>query len=235
MSTFLESVNRVLLISGVISGDDTELTSFSDTQHVETMNLAKIAIQSTLTYVIAEKLIPYEETEGEIVTVSGTRVYSLPADFVRFSGKNPFLLKLSGTGGTSENTIVMRYPGGENRLKRHILDYKDQSGTPNYWYDVDATTKKIGLYQVPDTTGVYYGFQYEKDISVTSEANTLPFHSTTEDYAFLDMAARYFYYLFSKQPIEQVFQDPIFKMGHQSLSQLMQTTYAVNKYGYSYQ
>ena len=235
MSTFLDGVNRVLLINGVIAGDDDNLTSFSDNQHKETMNLAKIAIQSCLTYLISERLIPYEETSGEISTTASTRVYSLPADFIRFVGKNPFLLELSGSGGTSQNRTVNMYPGGEERLRRQVLDYKDQTGTPNWFYFVDDTTKKIGLYQVPNTTGTYYGFQYEKDVSVTSEADTLPFHNTQEDYAFLDMAARYFYYLFSKQPIAEIFIDPIFKMANTSLVHLMTGAYPSGKYGYTYQ
>ena len=233
-TTFLGGVNRVLKINGIIQGDDDAVTSFSDTQHKETVNLAQIAIQSTLTYLIANKLIPYEVADGEITTVASTRVYSLPADFIRFKGKFPFLLELKSSGGASNNRTVSKYPGGEEKLKRHILDYKNQEGTPNWFYDVNAITKQIGLYQVPNDVR-YYGFQYEKDISVTSEANELPFHNAQEDFAFLDMAARYFYYLFSKAPIEQVFLDPIFKMANNSLMELVKTYYSPNKYGNRYQ
>jgi len=233
MTSFVDSVSRILRVNGVIQGDDDSITSFADTQHKETLNLAKIAIQSTLTYLVAEKIIPYEEAEGEIVTVSGTRVYSLPTDFIRFAGKNPFLLELSGTGGTSNNRTVSMYPGGENKLKREVLDYKDQSGTPNWFYFVDATTKKIGMYQVPDSA-VYYGFQYEKDVFVTSESDTLPFHNTQEDFAFLDMASQYFFYLYGKQPIQNIFDDPIFKMANTSLIHLMKGSYPAMKYGRSY-
>lgn len=234
MSSFLDGVNRVLKVSGVIQGDDDDLASFSDTQHKETMNLAQIAIQSSLTFLVSEKLIPYEETLGEISTTSGTRVYSLPTDFIRFTGKHPFLLKVDGSGGSSENRTVNLYPGGEDRLKRNVLDYKDSQGEPNWFYMIDSTTKQIGLYQVPNTTGEYYEFQYEKDVFVTSESDTLPFHNMQEDYAFLDMASRYFYYLFTKAPIEEVFLDPIFKMAHTSLINLMKGVYATGKYGHSY-
>ena len=233
MTDFLGGVNRVLRINGVIQGDDDALASFSDTQHKETMNLAKIAIQSTLTYLVSAKLIPYEEAEGEIVTVASTRTYTLPSDFIRFVGKNPFLLELSGSGGTSQNRVINMYPGGEDRLKREVLDYKDQSGTPNWFYFIDTTTKQIGLYQVPDAA-TYYGFQYEKEVFVTAEANTLPFHNTQEDYAFLDMAARYYHYLFTNEPITSIFDDPIFKVANTSLIQLMKGSYPAMKYGRSY-
>ncbi len=46
--TFLEAVNRVLRMEGIILGDDDDLTSFSDTQHAATQSMARIAIQSQL-------------------------------------------------------------------------------------------------------------------------------------------------------------------------------------------
>jgi len=233
-TTFLGGVNRVLKINGIIQGDDDDVATFTDTQHKETMNLAQIAIQSTLTYLIANKTIPYELGEGEFVTVASTRVYTLPTDFIRFRSKYPFLLELTGSGGTSNNRTISRYPGGEDRLKRHILDYKDQEGTPNWFYDVNSTTKQIGLYQVPNDAR-YYGYQYDKDVSVTSESDLLPFHNVQEDFAFLDMAGRYFYYLFSKEPITNIFDDPVFKIANTSLMELIKTFYSPMKYGRSYQ
>jgi len=43
MSSFLDVVNRVLRINTVIGADDDNLTTFDDTQHVATLQIAKIA------------------------------------------------------------------------------------------------------------------------------------------------------------------------------------------------
>jgi len=113
MTTFLDGVNRVLRENTILAGDDADLTSFSDTQHKATMELAKISIQSTLTALVAEKMIPYEITDGNITYVTGQRTYSLPDDFIRFADEDPFLLELSGS--VSANIYVPKYPGGEER------------------------------------------------------------------------------------------------------------------------
>ena len=225
MTTFLDGVNRVLRENTILAGDDADLTSFSDTQHKATMELAKISIQSTLTALVAEKMIPYEITDG---------TYSLPDDFIRFADEDPFLLELSGS--VSANIYVPKYPGGEERLSAVVLDYRSQTGSPVYFYEVKGTTKKIGLFQVPDSNknGTVTRFRYEKSVFVTSEADVLPFHTTQESYTFLSMAARYFRYLNANQPVGEIEDDPVYKANKGSLMNLIKITRPSTKYGYEY-
>lgn len=58
---FLSAVNRVLRTNNIIRGDDDAITTFSDTQHNATLNLALIAIQDELTETVADRLISYEK------------------------------------------------------------------------------------------------------------------------------------------------------------------------------
>lgn len=234
MATFIDTVNRVFRINSVIGGDDDDITTFSDSQHVATLQLAKIAIQSTLTELVTDRLIPYEETDGTITLVTDQRVYALPADFVRFKGEKPFLLKLSG--GVSDNITVVQYPGGEEALRASILDYRNQSGEPHWWYEINSSTKQIGFYQVPDSSvnGVSYRFPYEKSVYVTAAADTMPFHNEQESDAFADMAARRFQFLFTKQPIEGLERDSVYTVGKTNLMNLMRKTNPTRKYGYAY-
>ena len=81
MSTFLDMVNRVLRNNTILAGDDDDLTSFAETQHRATMLLAQQAIQSTLTELSADKLLPVEYTDGTITYVADQRLYNLPPDF----------------------------------------------------------------------------------------------------------------------------------------------------------
>lgn len=235
MATFIDTVNRVFRINSVIGGDDDDITTFSDAQHVATLQLAKIAIQSTLTELVTDRLIPYEEADGTITLVTDQRVYALPSDFIRFKGERPFLLKLDGSNN-SDNITVIKYPGGEEQLRRSILDYREQSGEPHWWYEIESTTKQIGLYQVPDSSvnGVSYRFPYEKSVYVTLSVDTMPFHNEQEADAFADMAARRFQFLFTKQPIEGLERDSVYAAGKTNLINLMRQTNPTRKYGYSY-
>lgn len=235
MTTFVEGVNRVLRENTILAGDDDDITSFSDVQHKATLMLAKIAIQNTLTGLVGDHLIPYEEADGTITYVSGTRVYSLAGDFVRFVGQKPFLLELDGSSNSANITVGM-YPGGEDKLSRDVLDYRSQSGSPIYFYEVKGTTKQIGLYQVPDDSknGVVARYRYEKSVYVTAEGDTLPFHTTQEDHAFLAMASRYFRYLNANEPIGNIDDDPVFKANKTSLMHLMAVRRPNNRYGYDY-
>ena len=234
MATFLDSVNRIMRINTIIGADDDDLTTFDDTQHVATLQIAKIAIQSTLTELTSDRIIPYEEADGTISTTSGTRLYALPADFVRFKGEKPFLLKLDGSNN-SENITVNEYPGGEEKLRRQILDYREQPGEARWFYQVESSTKQIGLYQVPDTTDIVYRFPYEKSIYVTVAADTMPFTTQQEADAFADMAARRFQFIFTSQPIEGLEFDSVYNSGKVNLINLLRRTNPIGSYGYNYQ
>jgi len=235
MSTFLDVVNRVLRINTVIGADDDDLTTFDDTQHVATLQIAKIAIQSTLTELTSDRIIPYEEADGTITVATGTRLYALPADFIRFKGENAFLLKLDGSNN-SENITVGEYPGGEEKLRRQILDYREQPGEPRWFYQVMSSTKQIGLYQVPDSSvdGVIYRFPYEKSVYVSVAADTMPFTTQQESDAFSDMAARRFQFMFTSQPIEGLERDSVYAVGKANLMNLLRRTNPSGSYGYTY-
>jgi len=236
MSTFLQVVNRVLRINTVIGADDDDLTTFDDTQHVATLQIAKIAIQSTLTELTSDRIIPFEEADGTITVATGARLYALPADFIRFKGEKPFLLKLDGSSN-SENITVNEYPGGEEKLRRQILDYREQPGEPRWFYQIMSSTKQIGLYQVPnsDVNGVVYRFPYEKSVYVTVAADIMPFTTQQESDAFTDMAARRFQFMFTSQPIEGLERDSVYATGKANLMSLLRRTNPTGAYGYTYQ
>ena len=235
MATFLDVVNRVLRINTVIGADDDDLTTFDDTQHVATLQIAKIAIQSTLTELTSDRIIPYEEADGTITALDGQRVYDLPVDFIRFKGEKPFLLKLD-SNSNSENIAVNEYPGGEEKLRRSILDYREQPGEPMWFYQIMSSTKQIGLYQVPnaDINNVVYRFPYEKSIYVSLAADIMPFTTQQESDAFADMAARRFQFMFTSQPIEGLERDTVYAVGKTNLMNLLRRTNPVGAYGYTY-
>ena len=235
MATFIDGVNRVLRNNTIIAHDDDDLTTFTDTQHKSSSYLARQAIQDTITELSADKLLPLEEATDTITLLESIRVYSLASDFVRFQGEAPFFLELDGSGN-SANRVIHPYPGGRDRLRREVLDYKSVEGTPNYFYHPTSSTKQVAFYQIPNSSynNVQLSYDYEKSVYPTSEADTLPFVNDQESHAFLSMASRRFQFLFAKQPIDDLEKDALYRAAKASLLNLTKDCYPNTRYGYDY-
>ena len=82
----LEAVTRILRQNAILRGDTDAPASFSDTNHNASMQLAIMAIQDEVAYLVADKLIPYEKTSDTITLSPSTRTYSLDSTFVNFYG-----------------------------------------------------------------------------------------------------------------------------------------------------
>lgn len=202
--TFLQALNRLLRSESIIRGDDDDVVLFSDTNHAATINLAKIAIQNELTHLTAFDFVPYEESQSTITMAEGTRTYILNSKFVRFIGQ-PVLLKEDGSGN-SDNVYIYPYPGGEKDLRISIPDYQETKGGVSYFYTTGGTSKKIGVFNVPDATeaGTVYRYYYEKDVSVSTETDNIPLITESEANTFVEIAARRFKYLFSTPEVRDV-------------------------------
>lgn len=189
--TFLGAVTRILQLCGHIRGDTDAPTSFTDTAHNSTMSIAQIAVQDELTNLAADRLIPYEKASTSISLTGSTRIYTLPGDFISFYGVAHFY-------DSTDNRLILEFPGGQEQLQLIDYRYKTTEGTPNYWYWEPASTKKVGFYQVPNSTydGRSLSYDYESSILVSSSSDTMPFHNTEEANTFCVMAGRRFKFLF---------------------------------------
>lgn len=223
--TFLDAVNRVLRASGILRGDDDALANFASTQHNAAMNIAIVALQSELSDLLADRLIPYEKAAASITTVAGTRTYALADDFVRFFGQMPFLY--------DGNVQIFEYRGGVDALRHAVLDYATHSGTPAYWYYENTTSKQIGLFPVPQSA-VTWAYDYERDITLSSATDTLPFHSTREGEAFADMALPRFKRMLTRGPLEGLRNDPDRMEARARLANMIRHTAPNTRYGARY-
>lgn len=188
--TFLECVNRILRKTAIIRGDTDEITTFSDTQHNASLNLAIVAVQDEIARLTAERLIPYErQTSGTVTLAASTRTYSLASDFTRFYGTPHFY-------DSDGNRQIYEYPGGLEALQTEYYTYATDSGDPNWFYMEPTSTKKVGFFQVPSSgeAGKILTYEYEGSVLVDSVSDTIPFHNTEEAYMFTEMAARRFKY-----------------------------------------
>jgi hypothetical protein len=227
--TFLNAVNRILRANSILKGDDDALTSFSQTQHAATLEIAKVAIQDELVELTVDRLVPLERTSGTIITSSGVRTYSLSTDFIQFWGAAPFLYN------SSSNRQIYQFPGGEEALAISVFDYTSQTGDPAWWYFVGATSKQIGLYQVPN--GVYnYTYQYERSVMVETANDDIPFHDYEQVYAFTACAGRRFKFMFENvRNVDGILaQDPAYLSAKARLVRLLTGQNPKGNYGFQY-
>lgn len=241
---FVNAVNRVLLQTGIISGDDDELDSFSDTTLANVSKKAQIAIQDELADLFSDKVFPYEQTQGFITLVEGQRTYSLDTNFRRFQDERPYLLQVDAatSTGASENVRIPEYPGGEEHLRRIVLDYRDTQGPPGWFYRVGGTSYQLGLYPVPDSSvnGDIYRYDFERSRTVTNASDTIPLISVEAANALVEAASRRFQYM-RLEPAEQkalfpqgLSADPQMQQARARLMEFARITHPIESYGRKY-
>jgi len=230
MSTFIDGVNRLLRINTIISGDDDDITTFSDTQHAADISLAQIAIQSEIAELVSDRLISYEKDSATITLLTGVRTYGLETGFIRFYGRNPSFYD------STDNIRIYEYPGGEDYLKDTDFQYQTTQGGPRFWYWVDSTSKTVGFYNVPIASynNRSLSYDFETSVMVSNSTDTMPFHNIEEFYAFSDLAARRFKFLITKQPVGELTKDATYSNAKSRLYALMRSTNPKSWYGNRY-
>lgn len=230
--TFLELVNRMFRQNGILRGDTDAISSFSDTQHNASTQIAVIAAQNELTDLVADNLIPAErKTTGSITTVAGQRTYSLPADFRRFYG-------YAHLYEAADNRQLYEYSGGLPKLQLDYYDYATQEGEPNWWYFEPTSGKMIGFFQVPDAPETFT-FDYEGSVMISTVSDNLPFSADEESYAFSEMAGRRFKYMFEDvnnqaDIVAVLMADQTYRRAKARLAALLRGRNPVRSYGYVY-
>ncbi len=160
-TTFLEGVNQVLRIAGIIGSDNESVISFSDTQHAEAVQKAKLAIKDEYAYLLADFNLPQNKFKLDVAMIAGQRAYKILS---RVHGDSDNLARLYNTkpkiyiveNGSVIDTTLSYYSGGEEQLQKDFPRYRTQQGTPTHYYfashDIsNESTMRIGLYQVPTT------------------------------------------------------------------------------------
>jgi len=226
--TLLEAVNRIFRTNGIIKGDDDAITTFSDVAHNAATQLAIIAAQDELNDLVSDNVIPYEVTQGTITTTASTRTYALASDFVRFYGHSRLYR-------AAANRPLYEWPGGRESLMHTFWTYETEQGEPNWWYLEPTTTKRIGLYQVPNAAYIYT-YDYEKSVAVSVASDVLPFHSDPEAQAFTQAAGRRFKALFEENsdPASFILKDPTYTTARTRLMGLMKGRNPYTRYGALY-
>lgn len=228
---FIDAVNRILRINGMIRGDTDILLTFSDTNHNSTFQLAQIAIQDEISELSSRGLLPYQHTaQASISLVNGTRTYSFPSGFIQMWGDPPFFFDTVG------QFQLFEYPGGEDQLRNDVVLYRTQTGTPLWWYLELGTTQKVSFYPVPDSTvdGRSLTYDYSASVNVLNATDPLPVPTTDQQYAFCDVAQRRFKFIFEGKTDLPLDQDPMYREARARLYALIKGKQPSTKYGYVY-
>jgi hypothetical protein len=233
--TFLESVVRIFRSLAIIRGDTDAPSSFSSTQLNAELQVAQIAIQNELINLVSMRMIPKErKTTGSITLVAGTAEYDLASDFLRLFGKAHF-------HDNTNHFDIFEYPGGLPALQLSDQYYATNRGNPNWFYFAPQSTtyKKVGFYSVPQAAATIQ-YDYEASVLVSSESNSLPFHTDEESYSFTDMAARRCKYMLEDVKAEAdiamiLEKDQSYKTARAMLYKLLRIDNPSSRYGAVYQ
>jgi len=229
--TFLNCVNRILQLNGLIRGDTDLLTGFTDQNHASTAAIAQIAVQTEITELSSKGELPYQhKTSGSITLATSTRTYSFPTDFVQLWGDPPFIYD------ATQNTQLLQYQGGENQLRNDILTYRTDPGAPFFWYFELGTSQQVSFYPVPDSSvnGRALTFDYSASVNVSNSSDTMPLATTDQQYAFTEMAARRFKFLYEGKVDIPMDSDPVYREARSRLFALLKWKQPAKRYGKVY-
>lgn len=228
---FIDCVNAMLRINGIIRGDTDPLTTFSDTNHNSTSQIAQIAVQQEIAQLTARGLLPYQhKTNGTLTMATATRSYALPSDFIQLWGEPPFFYD------PIAQFQVLQFPGGEDNLRDTIMTYRTDAGYPLWWYFELGTTQQVSFYPVPDAqrNGLVLDFDYSAAVNVVNSTDTIPLSTTDQQSVFTMMAARRFKFLYEGKVDQPVEDDAVYREARAGLFALIKGKQPATKYGSIY-
>lgn len=228
---FIDCVNRILRINGMIRGDTDTIATFADTAHNSSSQIAQIAIQQEITELSSRGKFPQQhKITSTLSMVTNQRTYSLPSDFIQLWGDVAFFYD-----GVAQFTIL-QYPGGENKLRTDILTYRTDPGYPLWFYFELSSTQQVSFYPVPDAqrNGLSLAFDYSASVNVSNSTDLIPLQTTDQLYAFTDMAARRFKFLFEGKVDIPIGQDEVYREARSRLFALLGWKQPSTRYGKIY-
>lgn len=168
--SLLDCVNQTMIRLKQIQGDQGLLTTLTDSSRQIWIDIAVQVINEGIDTLYDASSIPKpsELSETNITLTLNEREYTLPTDMVQ--------LRWPGLDETN-GMFIYSYPGGYAQLR------KDQprpdtgyEGTPIYGV-INPSNDKLRLDPRPtaEDVGKVYIFEYDKDLSLTLAADTVPF------------------------------------------------------------
>lgn len=168
--SLLEATNETLKRLKMIQGDQDVLTTLTDSSRQIWIDITVQVINEGIDtlYDASNIAKPLEMTETPITLTLNEREYALPTDLVQ--------LRWPGLDETN-GMFITEYPGGYAQMRidqpRPDTGYE---GTPIYGV-INPSNGKLRFDHRPtaEDVGDIYIFEYDKDLSMTLAADTVPF------------------------------------------------------------
>lgn len=166
--TLLNSTNEILKRVGLIAGDAGLLTSLTDSARQPAIDVAVQVVNEGIDelYSASQVAKPNGQGEGTITLATADRSYALAAGMVRL--RWPMVDK-------TNTQFLHQYPGGYNAMLLGDPE-QDDTGLPVY-AAINPVNGELHLDRAPTSVenGRIYTYQYEKDVSLSLAADTVPF------------------------------------------------------------
>lgn len=169
--TLLNAVNDMFKMANIIAGDADSLTSLTDSARQGDIDYCVIALNQVIDelYTSDRDPSPSQQATSTITLATGTRSYSLVANYVRLHW--PLIDK------THSQYIWQEEQGYDYLLS---LDPEgDDDGLP-YLGVVSPIDGTLYVYPTPTSAdnGKIYTYQYDKNLGLSSASDTVPFNDT---------------------------------------------------------
>ena len=169
MATLLNCVNEVLKRVQVIQGDSGLLTSLTDPGRQVFIDLAVQVWNELIEDLYSQSNIPMpnELAENTITLVTSDRDYALQTDLVQLHF--PLIDETNGQ-------YITEYPGGYMQMVEDQNFPSNYTGLANY-AAIRPTDGELYLDRIPtaNENGLVYKYRYDKDVSMSLAADTVPF------------------------------------------------------------
>jgi hypothetical protein len=168
--TLLNAVNDMFQLANIIAGDADALSGLTDSARQHDIDACILALNQTIDelYSSSEVPLPQQQAESTVVLVTGTRAYSLVANFNRLHW--PLIDK-------TNTNYIYEYAGSYDDLLS-LDPEQDDTGLPLYGV-IRPTDSKLFLNVAPTSAenGNTYTYQYDKDLELSLAADNVPFNN----------------------------------------------------------
>lgn len=198
MATLLDGVNAVLKRVREIDSSG-ELSSLTDSARQVAIDIAVMVWNEAIEdlYQLSSTPYPQEQAESTITLATGDRSYALASGLLQM--RWPLIDK-------TNNQFIWEYEHGYNGLL--LLDpEQDDTGLP-LWSAINPVNGELHLDRAPTSVenNNVYTYQYDKDVSLSLAADTMPFNDAV--YRALVPAVAELW----RRDAEKKFDGPLFKV-----------------------
>ena len=176
--TFLVAVNDTLRRVGVIAGDSSALTTFTDSKRQRSIDIVGQVWNEAVHELYDMGSLQGEVAPGSITLVTDTDEYAVETDFEQMAGETYLTRALVKTDGRR----LFEYPGGYRQMFLDQPDRDDYTGVASLWaFNTANNTIRLDKRPTSDENGDVFNYLYDKRLNLSATTDTMPFSDTVTE------------------------------------------------------